>query len=590
MPFENLDIHLGRPIVLTIEALQVKQVDAGQSRGGFCYELSGLMAHHLRALGYCVTLLCCHFRHDAHSFGPAFDHLALLVTLGPEEQWLLDVGSIPHPLRLTPGDALQPDGGTYRLVHDLAPDTWTLFERRHEEEAFVPQFRFDRSSWELPDYIPMCHEQATSPESHFTHGRLCSRATPTGRISLSEHRLIITDNGERHEVAITTNAEFENALWANFGIDLRGADWQPPLAPPDSHTPVTTGASTEDAVPGIATPASGPQRSFATLTPRGQAGRVRELASTALAAYDVDVRRVSLLSNDLNGIFRVDLTDGSRRMLRVSEPTWRSDSDLHAELAWLQTLAQTDIGAPLPYPNRDGALVTWTSIPGVPEPRRCVLFSWIPGQPIAKSLTQPNVAKMGALSAHLHTQAASVLLPSDVQVHRFDRLFPRGETPVYFSPEFAHVVTPYRAEVLQRAIERANEGFATLNADPGAWRLIHGDLHHENVLLHRGRVRPVDFEDIVLGHPAQDIALTFYDFLYFTDPKQHDFDSLCRWFRDGYIQVSPWPAPDQRSIHNMLIARRVWVVNWVLLNEPPAIHEIAMESLTKRFEHLLALD
>lgn len=333
-----------------------------------------------------------------------------------------------------------------------------------------------------------------------------------------------------------------------------------------------------------------PPRAFATLTPRGQAARVRGLAIAALAAYDLDVRRVSLLSNDLNGIFRVDLADGSRRMLRVSEPTWRSDSDLHAELAWLQTLAATDIGAPLPYSNRDGDLVTWASVPGVPEPRRCVLFSWIPGQPIAKSLTQPNVAKMGALSAHLHAQAASVALPADVRLHRFDRLFSRGETPVYFNPEYAHVVTPSRAEVLQRAIARANEGFATLAADAAAWRPIHGDLHHENVLLHRGGVRPVDFEDIIFGHPAQDIALTFYDFLYYTDPQQHDYDSLCRWFREGYTQVSPWPVPEERSIHNMLIARRVWVVNWVLLNEPESIHEIAMESLTKRFEYLLALD
>lgn len=232
VPFENLDIHLGLPIVLTIEALQAKQVDARQGRGGFCYELNGLLAHHLRALGYTVTLLRCHFRHTADSFGPAFDHLALLVTLQPQEQWLLDVGSILHPLRLTPGDALQPDGGTYRLLHDAASDVWTLYERRHGEDAYIPQFRFDRSSWELPDYVPMCHEQATSPESHFTHGRMCTRATPTGRITLSEQRLIVTDNGVRQETAITSNAAFEAALWEHFGIDLRGADWQPPLAPP----------------------------------------------------------------------------------------------------------------------------------------------------------------------------------------------------------------------------------------------------------------------------------------------------------------------------------------------------------------------
>src|SRR6185295_18386444 len=50
VPFENLDIHLGRPIVLEDAALFDKIVE--RRRGGFCYELNGLFCWLLRELGF----------------------------------------------------------------------------------------------------------------------------------------------------------------------------------------------------------------------------------------------------------------------------------------------------------------------------------------------------------------------------------------------------------------------------------------------------------------------------------------------------------------------------------------------------------
>src|SRR5215210_475819 len=55
VPFENLSIHLGEPIVLQEAALVDKLVE--RRRGGFCYELNGAFAALLSAFGYRVTLL-----------------------------------------------------------------------------------------------------------------------------------------------------------------------------------------------------------------------------------------------------------------------------------------------------------------------------------------------------------------------------------------------------------------------------------------------------------------------------------------------------------------------------------------------------
>src|SRR5262245_13661791 len=88
VPFENLSIHAHEPIVLDDEALFDKIV--GRRRGGFCYEVNGLFAALLRALGFDVTMLSAEVANDSGDFTQPFDHMTLLIKL--EQRWLADVG------------------------------------------------------------------------------------------------------------------------------------------------------------------------------------------------------------------------------------------------------------------------------------------------------------------------------------------------------------------------------------------------------------------------------------------------------------------------------------------------------------------
>src|SRR5919107_4778825 len=88
VPFENLSIHAGEPVVLDDDSLFEKVV--GRRRGGFCYELNGLFAALLRALGFRVEMLSAAVAKPSGEFGREFDHMALLVHAG--ERWLADVG------------------------------------------------------------------------------------------------------------------------------------------------------------------------------------------------------------------------------------------------------------------------------------------------------------------------------------------------------------------------------------------------------------------------------------------------------------------------------------------------------------------
>lgn len=215
VPFENLDISLKRPIQLDETALFEKIVQ--RRRGGFCYELNGLFAALLRDLGYSVMLLSAQVAHKNGGFGPPFDHLALLVTL--EEPWLVDVGfgdSFRAPLRLEPlREQVQPMG-SYRLSQE--GDLWTLYQQG--EADWQAQYCFTLQPHTLAEFVPMCHYHQTSPQSHFTQGRVCTLATEDGRITLSELRLIITVGYERHEQTLTGEDEFHALLKQYIGITL----------------------------------------------------------------------------------------------------------------------------------------------------------------------------------------------------------------------------------------------------------------------------------------------------------------------------------------------------------------------------------
>lgn len=217
VPFENLSIHAHQPIVLDDEALFSKIVE--QRRGGFCYEANGLFAALLRALGFDVAMLSAEVAREDGSFGPPFDHMTLMVTL--EKPWLVDVGfgdSFREPLRLDkPGEQAQ-YGRAYQIVRD--GHYLVLMQRDGDgNENWKAQYRFTLQPHEYIDYADMCRYHQTSSQSPFTRSRICSRATPDGRLTLSGMRLITTSlEGERQEQLLADEQEYTQALREHFGI------------------------------------------------------------------------------------------------------------------------------------------------------------------------------------------------------------------------------------------------------------------------------------------------------------------------------------------------------------------------------------
>jgi N-hydroxyarylamine O-acetyltransferase len=220
VPFENLSIHANQPIVLEDEALFTKIVE--RRRGGFCYEANGLFAALLRALGFDAVMLSAGVANAEGEFGPDFDHMTLLVTL--EQRWLVDVGfgdSFLEPLLLDERSEQRQGTRAYRI---LPGNSHLILMQRDDGDEWQAQYRFTLQPHTFADYEEMCRYHQTSPQSHFTRARICSRATGEGRVTLSEMRFITTaQSGERQERTLTSQEEYASILREHFGIVMNGS-------------------------------------------------------------------------------------------------------------------------------------------------------------------------------------------------------------------------------------------------------------------------------------------------------------------------------------------------------------------------------
>jgi len=216
VPFENLDISLGRAITCDQERFYHKIVHL--RRGGFCYELNGAFAELLRQLGFEVTLLSARVSRGDGSASAEFDHLTLRIDL--DQPWLADVGfgdSFLEPLRLRAGVEQEQDGHRFRI--SAAGDA-RIVERQISDGTWKSQYEFTLQPRQLRDFEARCQFQQTSPDSHFTRQRICTLPTPGGRVTLSDLKFIRTTGQIREERILPSEDEWRAALWEHFGVRL----------------------------------------------------------------------------------------------------------------------------------------------------------------------------------------------------------------------------------------------------------------------------------------------------------------------------------------------------------------------------------
>jgi Ser/Thr protein kinase RdoA (MazF antagonist) len=300
-------------------------------------------------------------------------------------------------------------------------------------------------------------------------------------------------------------------------------------------------------------------KDFDDLTTRGKALRLRRLAHNALEQYSLPVTRIRLITNETNGVFRVDTADGEKYVIRVGLPGRRSLAQVRSETMWMDAIRrETNLLVPAPEPNRQGEFVTTASAPGVPEPRLCVVTRWISGIDIQDNLTPANIEKWGAFIGQLHQHGANFNSPPDFEIGCYDRVFPY-EKPVLFAPENEDIVTPSRREMVKMVEGYVVEAIDRLKANGELMIVTHGDMHGWNAMVSRGRIAAIDFEDLIWAWPIQDVGVTLYYYR-----RRDNYQEIRDAFKQGYESVWPWPERYPNELETFIAARILVFANDVL--------------------------
>lgn len=216
IPFENLDILLGREVALDLASIQAKLV--GQRRGGYCFEHNLLFAAVLREFGFEPTLLAARVRHRTTAVLPR-THMLLLVE-AEGSRWLADVGfggeGLLLPVPFGSGGEVKHYAWTYRVIEEAGSSTWVLQSRRND--AWLDLYAFSLEPQHAVDYEIANHYMSTHPSSRFVQTLTVQLPGPEKRMIL-RNRELIEDRGEVvAQRALTDDDELLQILQQTFGL------------------------------------------------------------------------------------------------------------------------------------------------------------------------------------------------------------------------------------------------------------------------------------------------------------------------------------------------------------------------------------
>ena len=218
IPFENFDIHLGRAISLKSKDLAAKLIL--RRRGGYCFELNGLLHLALESLGFSVRPLLARVLYRRLDPG-ARTHEVLIVAVSGRK-WLADAGfggpGLREPIPLVPDQIEEQCGELYRLRRD---SRFGMVLQKQAGDEFVDLYAFDENEVTLDIDIEMAnHFTSTWPESIFRLQRMCALPTSRGRVTLADMDLTIHRDGVSTSRTLSPGPQYIAAIREYFGINL----------------------------------------------------------------------------------------------------------------------------------------------------------------------------------------------------------------------------------------------------------------------------------------------------------------------------------------------------------------------------------
>ena len=216
IPFENLDVLLGRGIRIDPDSVYAKLVAA--RRGGYCFEHGILLQSALIGLGFQPVVHTARVIQMRPRSEAALTHMFVTVDLD-NQRWVLDPGFgglsplVPVPLAQA---AVRDGRDAHRMVDHNGE--WAL--EAEMNGAWTPLWSSTMEPAEPVDFVMGNHFVSTFPMSPFVTTLMLRAITPKGRVSVANRALTRRHDGREEKQVIENRAELRTILNDDFGFDL----------------------------------------------------------------------------------------------------------------------------------------------------------------------------------------------------------------------------------------------------------------------------------------------------------------------------------------------------------------------------------
>ncbi len=216
IPFENIDVLLGRPVRLDLEGLRAKLVKA--RRGGYCFEHATLFAAVLEAIGFqpvrhAARVIVMQPRPEAPR-----SHMFLGV-LVEGARYIVDPGFGPFASRWPvplDGTGVPVESPTHRVAREA--DHWVLHATR--DRAEFPAWVSTLEAEQPIDFEVANHFTATHPGSLFVNRIIASAVTPDGRVNVMNRDVTWLRSGAVATTRLADRTALRALFAEHFGFDL----------------------------------------------------------------------------------------------------------------------------------------------------------------------------------------------------------------------------------------------------------------------------------------------------------------------------------------------------------------------------------
>ncbi len=308
-------------------------------------------------------------------------------------------------------------------------------------------------------------------------------------------------------------------------------------------------------------------KEFSKLSYKGQVSRLRELAEKALTHYSIKVSKIKFINHGENTTFKITDSRKKNYLLRICRQDYHTVDALNEELQWLKKLSH-QFQVPIPVPSKKKKLLEWASTELLPEGRHTALFNWTDGVFLSTKKSSKNKMKehhmvsLGRLIGELHnheTTHGKVIYRNFWTVEGLV-----GRKAKFGSIDHITQATPAQQKLISRTRRSLWTSMKKFEKKyPHKQGLIHADLHFGNLVFNKKDIALIDFDDSGFGFFAYDLAIPIVSVTHSKFLSEKEKVLFRKAILEGYKQIQPWTADDERFLDQCMLARKLLMLGWL---------------------------